>query len=221
MTTEKCIDMKNKFLYCLIPCLAWFITSCNKNDVVANENEVGISRITYYATVTLNGSQYMSVVYGSIYTDPGATATEKGNPIAVTKSGTVNTSQVGIYPIVYTAVNADGFPATATRYVAVLPSPELPGVDISGSYYYVPTGGNNSTVTKVAPGFYTTTNLWSSATVIPAMFITVNGTTIIIPNQTTGFGPMSGTGTLTAGALNYVVSLPAQGISNSIRRWHI
>jgi hypothetical protein len=213
--------MKNKFLYCLIPCLAWMMVSCNKNDIVANESQVGISRVTYYATVTMNGNPYMSVVYGSIYTDPGATATEKGKPIAVTTSGTVNTSQVGIYIITYTAVNADGFAASATRYVAVLPSPELPGVDISGSYYYVPTGANNSTVAKVAPGFYTTTNLWSNLTTIPAMFISVNGTTLTIPNQNTAFGPMFGTGTLTAGALNYTVTLTAQGISNSIRRWHI
>jgi hypothetical protein len=159
-------------------------------------------------------------VRGSTFTDPGATATSQGQNINVTTTGTVNTNQVGLYTLTYTAVNADNFPASATRTVAVLPSAEIPGTDISGSYYYVPTGANNSIVTKVAPGFYTTTNVWSNATVIPAMFITVDGINITIPNQSTAFGPMSGTGTLVAGALNYVVSLPSQGISNSTRRWH-
>jgi hypothetical protein len=211
---------KNLFINILIFYFLAVLSSCNKDTVIDNESQLGISRITYYATVTLKGNAYMSVVRGSSFTDPGATATSQGQNINVTTTGTVNTGQVGLYTLTYTAVNADNFPASATRTVAVLPSAEVAGTDISGSYYYVPTGANNSTVTKVAPGFYTTTNVWSNATIIPAMFITVDGITITIPNQSTAFGPMSGTGTLVAGALNYVVSLPAQGISNSTRRWH-
>jgi hypothetical protein len=198
------------------------LNSCNKSNFNYPAGTVGISKIVYFAQLSLKGSPYMSVVEGQEFADPGCTAEAGGDSLAVTVNGSVNSSQVGIYVLTYTAVNAQGFPASVTRTVAVLPSAEPAGVDISGSYYYVATGGNNSTVTKVAPGFYSATNCWDSQTIIPILFICVDGTNIIIPNQTTGFGPIAGTGTLTAsGALTYIVSLSNYGIVNSARYWQL
>src|SRR5580704_8758196 len=149
------------------------LNSCNKSNFNYPAGTVGVSKIVYFAQLNLSGSPYMSVVEGQSFTDPGATANAGGDSLKVTTSGTVNTSEVGIYVLTYTAVNSQGFPASTTRTVAVLPSAELAGVDISGSYFYVATGANNATVTKVAPGFYSTTNCWSSQTTIPILFICV------------------------------------------------
>jgi hypothetical protein len=77
-----------------------------------------------------------------------------------------------------------------------------------------------ATITKVAEGLYTTDNCWSGATTIPCVFTTLNGTDIDVPDQTTGFGPLSGTGTLTAtGLLTFTLDLSAQGIAGSARKW--
>ncbi len=196
--------------------------SCEKTDFNYPPGMVGSSKITYFATFDMAGSPYMSVVQGGTFTDPGVTATQNGSPLQVTVSGSVDVSQVGIYTITYSAINSDGFPASTTRTVAVLPSEEQAGVDISGQYFYVNTGGNVSTVTKVAPGFYSTTNCWSNATTIPILFICVDGANIIIPNQSTPYGDLSGSGTLSPdGALTYVISIPAQGITNSTRKWQL
>ncbi|WP_162923755.1 DUF5011 domain-containing protein [Arachidicoccus soli] len=195
-------------------------SSCTKS-IINTADQVGISKVTYYATITLKGNQYESIVKGNPYSDEGATATAGGNSLNVIVSGTVNTNAVGLYTISYSAKNKDGFSATSNRVVAVLPSAEQSGIDISGSYYYVSTGANNSTITKLAPGFYSTSNCWSSATTIGCLFICIDGTNIIMPNQSTPFGQLFGTGTLSGtGALTYIVSIPSQGINNSSRKWH-
>jgi hypothetical protein len=209
-------------LFSYLGLLSILICSCNKYTVTDNAHQLGISRITYFATLNMAGSPYMSVVMDSTFTDPGVTATQNGASLTVTVSGTVNTSVVGLYTINYSAVNSDGYPASTTRTVAVLPAPEMPGLDLSGSYYYVNTGANNSTIVKLAPGFYSTTNCWSPATTIPCLFICVDGMNILMPDQATAYGALNGTGTLSAtGALTYIVSIPSQGLNNVPRHWHL
>jgi hypothetical protein len=206
----------------ILPILIVFfaVTGCNKDNFVDNEERVGSSKVTYFAEITMKGDEYMSLVKGDSYTDPGATAVEKGQSISVTTSGTVNTNQPGLYIITYSAVNKDGFAAKKTRTVAVLNAHELPGVDISGKYDYVGSSVYEATVTKVAEGLYTTDNCWSGATTIACVFTTLDGITISVPEQTTGYGPLFGTGTLSpTGLLTFSLNLPAQGVANSSRKW--
>jgi hypothetical protein len=197
------------------------VTGCNKKDnFVDNDQAVGSSKITYFALITMKGDEYMSVVQGDTYTDPGATATEKGAPISVTASGKVNTSVPGVYTITYSAINKDGFAATQTRTVVVLTAHETPGVDVSGSYKYV--GGDyTATVTKVAEGLYYMDNFYGPTT-IPCVFTTLNGTDIDIPNQATAFGPVIGTGTLSGtGKMTIKFDLPAVPIIGRVRTWQL
>jgi hypothetical protein len=216
-------EIKDTIMKYILPILVAFIavTGCNKKDhFVDNENNVGSSRVTYFALLTLKGDPYMSVVKGGTFTDPGATATEKGTPINVTTSGTVNTSTPGLYILTYSAVNKDGFAATTTRTVAVIGAHEVPGTDISGTYDYVGSSVYEATFTKVAEGMYTADNCWSGATTIPCVFTTLDGVTISVPNQSTAFGPLNGSGTLSpTGLLTFSLNLPAQGVSNSTRKW--
>jgi len=216
---------KNIFsLTVFVAAVSLILGSCRKYSPVENDQQVGISKITYYATITLNGDSYMSVAKGETFTDPGATATANGQDLPVTASGTVNTNTVGIYTITYSALNKDGFPATNKRTVGVIPAHEVPGTDISGTYYYIATPTATSTVAKVAEGFYTTTNFYSGSTTIPGVFFCSDGATITIPNQSTPYGGLYGTGTLTTdGALTYIISLPDQGnpaLINLARKWH-
>jgi hypothetical protein len=197
------------------------ISSCKKDTPISNDKQVGTSRVTHFADLKLKGDVYMSVVKSATFTDPGATATQSGAPLPVTVTGTVNTAAVGFYTLNYSAVNSDGFPASVSRTVAVIPTTEPAGLDISGTYYYVTTPTSLSSVTKLAPGFYETTNCWSAATTIPCQFICSDGMNITMPAQATPYGTLSGTGTLSgAGALQYIVTIPQQNINATPRNWH-
>jgi hypothetical protein len=196
------------------------MVSCEKDDFNYPEGTVGSSKITYFASISMAGNPYESIVLGDTYTDPGATAIQNGNSLPVTVTGSVNGNQVGLYTLTYTAVNSDGFPASVSRTVAVLPNEESPGVDISGTYYYVSSPTATATVTKLAPGFYSSTNCWSNLTTIPCLFICTDGENITMPNQSTPFGELYGTATLSpTGALTYLVTIQSQGIVNTARKW--
>ena len=213
----------NRIHFFFFALLLVVISSCNKDSIISNSKQVGISRVTYFADLKLLGDTYMSVVKGATFTDPGATATQSGAPLTVTVTGSVDVTTVGLYILNYSAVNSDGFAASVSRTVAVLPSAETPGVDLSGTYYYIAAPATTSTITKLAPGFYSTTNCWSALTTIPCLFICVDGTNIIMPNQSTGYGPLYGTAVLgPTGALTYSVWLPAQTtlVGATTRNWH-
>ena len=108
-----------------------------------NVNAVGSYTLTYSATdasgntgsttrtvhvvdttapaVTLNGANPMTVVQGSTFVDPGATANDScGGPLPVSVSGTVNTSVIGTYTLTYSATDASGNTGTETRTVNVI-----------------------------------------------------------------------------------------------------
>lgn len=193
--------------------------SCKKDDINNTEDKVGISRVTRFPSFTMNGDKYMSIVKGDAYAEPGVTAKEGSNSLQVTASGTVNTSQPGVYTITYSAVNKDGFPGTVTRSVAVLPAAEQAGVNVSGKYKYA-TSAVISTITKLAPGFYLSDNVWGGST-IPSYIITTDGLNWTLPqNALSAYGPVRGTATLDAlGNLTYKVDLPGYGIYGSTRKW--
>ncbi|HEX8188757.1 MAG TPA: immunoglobulin-like domain-containing protein, partial [Pyrinomonadaceae bacterium] len=108
-----------------------------------NANAVGSYTLTYTATdlsgntgsttrtvnvvdttapvVTLNGATPVTVVQGSAFVDPGATANDScGGPLAVSVSGSVNTGVVGTYVLTYSATDASGNTGSATRTVNVV-----------------------------------------------------------------------------------------------------
>lgn len=88
----------------------------------SDDSSADKSRITYYAVLEMNGDAYMTTPVGSNFADPGCVATMAGEDVSdqIVVSGSVNTSVVGFYNLGYTVVNADGFPATASRTVAVV-----------------------------------------------------------------------------------------------------
>lgn len=91
-------------------------TSCDKDTE-------GMTDITYYPVVELQGATYELVTAGQAYTDPGCTATLNGedvtDQIQVTSSLDFSNPTPGYYAISYSVTNADGFSAGVTRYVLV------------------------------------------------------------------------------------------------------
>jgi len=77
--------------------------------------------------ITLNGDTQVRIVAGDTYSDAGAAATdETDGTVTVEKSGQVDTQTAGEYTITYTAADAAGNTATATRTVIVEKTPLPP-----------------------------------------------------------------------------------------------
>jgi len=177
-----------KFIPLFYSLLAVLFFACNKDEIHNTEDQVGISRVTHFPVLTLNGDRYMTIEEGGTFTDPGIIATEGGAPITYTTDGSVNTGEVGVYDLTYTAVNKDGFPASLTRTVVIYSTESsAAGNDLSGTY--IRTNGVPSTWTKIAPGVYTVLNP-GGATGVNLTVVAFNqtGNTIHIPDQTIGDG---------------------------------
>ncbi len=210
------------FLFGIISFIAVFI-SCNKDTIINTHDKVGISKVTYFATITLAGNKVMSIVKGTAFTDPGAKAEAGDKEVEVVTSGTVNANTPGLYTINYSATNADSFSSSTTRTVVVLPEAEKTGVDISGTYSAVPVGSTPApaTITKVAPGVYYTTNCWgNSGAVIPAYFISTDGVSLSVPLQGSPYGNLetSAPGTYTGGLIKWSINLIDQGVERT-KQW--
>ncbi|SEI75341.1 protein of unknown function [Dyadobacter sp. SG02] len=113
--------MKRFIQYIAIAVIGAVGLSCEGDKVTE-----GISQITFFPDFDYKGEETVFSKCGAAFTDPGVTATEQGQTIPVTTSisaligGGSPTSVPGTadrYTVTYTAVNKDGYDATATRTV--------------------------------------------------------------------------------------------------------
>lgn len=131
----------------------------------------GLSRSTYYVMFEVLGDNPAIVQVGEKYNDAGVVATMDGQNVTakvVTKSN-VDYEEMGMYRVVYSAINADGLESRAVRDVIVC-NPAVT-TDISGVWNVVRDetyrltlstgaitnyGGPGYTVriTRLAPGFF-------------------------------------------------------------------
>jgi len=119
------MNMK-KILFNILICSGLVaLASCEKK--VTTEDP---STITYYVSFELNGDGTMLVPINTSFTDPGVIATENGvdvnNKVVATITdpdgnvvNSIPTNAPNLYTITYSAVNADGFPASTSRTVVV------------------------------------------------------------------------------------------------------
>ncbi len=90
------------------------------NNVATATRTVNVVADTTAPVITLSGSNPIVLVKNGTYTEPGASATDGvDGSVAVVVTGTVNTAVSGTYVITYTATDAAGNVATATRDVRV------------------------------------------------------------------------------------------------------
>lgn len=97
-------------------------------------------------TITLTGSDFVSLNVGDTWTDPGysATDTQDGNlTSSVTLTGSVNTSTPGTYQIVYSVADSQGLPAARQIRTVVV---AIPGNCLQNLAY---TYDANNNITKI------------------------------------------------------------------------
>jgi hypothetical protein len=170
--------------------LAIIMSSCKK-DVVQNDNQVGISKITYYAVLNMAGSLYMADSVGIPFIDPGVTATANGISLPVTVSGTVDQTTPGVYVLTYSATNKDGYSAASLqRWVAVY-STDASADTNNFSGNYTRTSNNSVAIwSKFAPGVYKVINPGgaSSDSLFTAIVFNPTGDSISMPSQISSNG---------------------------------
>lgn len=171
------------------------IASCSKDKIINTHDRVGISKVTYYPILTLTGNSIIAIPNGTAYTDPGVKAQAAGADVPVTTSGTVDANTDGVYTLTYSAVNSDGYSASATRKVVVYTTAaDAAANDLSGNYART-TNGSVATWTKIAPGVYTVFNPGGApGTNLTVVAINPSGFNISIPEQLASDGsPTSST----------------------------
>jgi hypothetical protein len=101
---------------------------------------------------TLNGTSPVFIALGGTYIEPGATAydTCAGNSLAVTITGSVDTSTAGEYDITYSATTGAGTPGSSVRVVDVV-NPVLQNLTATASST-TPQCGSNVTFTASVTG---------------------------------------------------------------------
>ena len=178
--------------FCIFIIFGFF--SCQKNDFNYPAGTVGSSKIIYFPSIATIGSKVVAFVQGSAYTDQGATATLNGTTATYTTNPMITSSTApGVYDVIYTAANAQGFTASDFRVVVVIPSsmasdPVVSSHDFSGTYTRAATGAT-STWTKIGPGTYTVENVGGATSGVGLIGIAENtsGFNIVIPPQTSPY----------------------------------
>ena len=123
--------MKKIFFYGLMLGMSVLgLTSCS------DDYDKTDSRLTYYVNLEVQGEEFVQVPIGTSYTDAGCKATMNGqdatNRIVTFGLDEIDVNTAGLYTVTYTAINDDGFSASATRTVAVC-DPTIT-TDISGTW---------------------------------------------------------------------------------------
>lgn len=151
-----------KIIYSLLVCLACTFASCE------DETTQDTSKVTYFVNFEMKGDKVMQVPIGTSYVEPGVIATEGGADItsSIKTTGTVNTAEIGVYTLSYSAINIDGF-AKSTERTVIVYNPTVT-TDLSGSYkaaegsyrFWIETGaikafsGYSVKVEQAAPGVF-------------------------------------------------------------------
>ena len=126
------------------------LASCDKDTE-------GLSRITTYAVLEMNGESFVKVNVGGSFNDPGCVATMGGEDVTdqIQVNSNVDTSKPGFYNVNYVVYNDDGFPASASRTVMVVDPNNFAGVYLGesefGSRHYYDAPIN---ITKRADGTF-------------------------------------------------------------------
>jgi hypothetical protein len=131
--------MSVKFRIILFLFTTILTTACSKKD-------------TTFPVISLKGDALVVVTLNTHYSDAGATATDDlDGVLTVETDGSVDTNFAGIYYIIYSATDAAGNQANATRTVVVRNEAEI----YNGNY-------NTMTLTGIDTSYYTASSTISS-----------------------------------------------------------
>ncbi len=175
------MKIKNKFTGIVsVLCLLIVLVSCSETTPITSE-------ITIFPSFEID-EPYSLIQTGSSFTDSGVKALAGSDELPFTTSGTVNTSQPGVYRLDYAATNTDGFNGTAFRYITVVDDPSLVQTsDISGSYTRDSNDAHVMTLTKITDGAYQADDVLPTNNIAVVIF-QISSTEIMIPRQSSRFG---------------------------------
>ena len=171
------------------------IAGCTKTR---NTVSTTVTRST--PTISFSGGSYYSIPVGGSLPSISATAYDtfyaQSAPVAIDASTLDNTTP-GLYIVSASSTNKYGMTGYANVYVAVTNID--PAINLAGKYART-SNGVVVNVSRLANGLYRTDNVGgvdaSVATnapyVIPAVFVQVDDTTIIVPPQVTAQGNLYG-----------------------------
>lgn len=113
---------KYKLILCTLSILGLMLTSCDPSVDAPGSSDS--SEITFLPLITLEGGDVVLDCNATSYSDPGAVATAGGEEIELVTvvsgkyfGGTSVNDGPDSYAVAYSALNADGIPATAFRSV--------------------------------------------------------------------------------------------------------
>ena len=110
------LEMKKYISTLTVGILLMAFGSCSKDTE-------GLTGVTYYPVIELDGPINDLIEAGVPYVEPGYSAKLDGEDytshVEIFTDMDFNDPQPGYYPIIYSAVNADGFSRTVARYVIV------------------------------------------------------------------------------------------------------
>ncbi|MBI9056485.1 DUF5011 domain-containing protein [Labilibaculum sp. DW002] len=211
-----------KILYISLLAIITLFSACDDKETE------DISRITYFPDFTLEGGEFYRHEMGTAYTEPGVVAMEGENELEVVTSGDVVDSNVpGIYEVVYSATNVDGFDGSVSRYVIVTDEVDDSAVNLSGDYELV--HGSfvifDVPVKKKEAGYYTMGSIYGyektygAQYTMPVRIVYVRAGEIALVPMTDLFGyALTATGTISEGGL-FEFLISRDGTPWSYRRW--
>ena len=182
--------MKLKKYISVFCSIALLLTACAKKEVIkSSSSTVGISKITFFPTIETLGERLIILQEGDAYTDAGASAIVNGEEQEYSTNLTVDVNTPGIYDIVYSIENEDGFSVSDWRTVVVIGT-DVSGNDFSGTYARYVAGvpnGQTSSWTKIGNGIYTVVNP-GGATGVTATVVNYEDDLVEVPKQITEAG---------------------------------
>ena len=120
--------------------------SANNTSILTRTVNVELPPDNTAPEVTLNGGSSITLILGQSYVESGASATDNRDAsVSVTISGSVDTTTVGSYTVLYTATDSANNTSTLTRIVNVELPPDITAPEITldgGSWINLMLGQN-------------------------------------------------------------------------------
>ncbi|MEQ8339402.1 MAG: DUF5011 domain-containing protein [Cyclobacteriaceae bacterium] len=174
-------------------------------------DSVGISTVTYFPTFELTDGENVVIATGSAFT-PSATVKEGETELTPDIVNPVNNSTPGIYEVIYSAENSDGYPGSKSQQVIVY-NPAIVATDVTGNIADIGRPERKGVISLV-PG---TTNIFfctdmAFAGVFPLYFM-MDGDNMIVIQQSFVFGVTSVDASYDPVAKTFSITVNPQGFA--------
>jgi hypothetical protein len=174
-----------------------------------------VSTVTYFPTFELVAGESVVIETGDNFV-PDAIVKEGENELTPTIDNGVDSDVPGIYSVVYSAINSDGYAGSATQEVIVY-DPAIVATDVTGDIVDVNNSSRKATISLV-PG---TTNLFLGsdmgfAGVFPVYF-QMDGDVMTVVPQTFALGQTSVTGNYDPATERFSVLIQPAGFAYTFK----